>query len=185
MIGLQHSIISPTLDESTISDPNPIQLAINLSKFKAMEVAENNQFELLIAADTIVVLDDLVLGKPRDTAEAFSMLTSLSGNTHSVITGVTLVNSTMEIHSFHVITNVTFCELTPNEITSYISGGSPMDKAGAYGIQDDLGSLFVERIEGDYYNVVGFPVNRFYTELKSFVPHIAQDILKQSFTIDQ
>ena len=180
MIGLQHIVISPSVDEESIINSNPVQLSIQLSELKAMEVAQNNQFDLLIAADTIVILGDKILGKPKNESEAFKMLSTLSGRTHSVITGVTFVNSQLKLHSFHVESKVTFSQLTNTEISSYIAGGSPMDKAGAYGIQDDLGSLFVERIDGDYYNVVGLPINRLYTELKHFSPLISDMILTQN-----
>ncbi|HAC16400.1 MAG TPA: septum formation protein Maf [Bacteroidetes bacterium] len=180
MIGLQHTVISPTVDEDSIKNSDPIQLAIQLAELKAKEVAHKNQFDLLIAADTIVVLDDKILGKPQTETDAFTMLSLLSGKSHSVITGVTFVNKKMELHSFYVESKVTFSELDNTEISSYIAGGSPMDKAGAYGIQDDLGSLFVKRIDGDYYNVVGLPINQLYNELKHFSPDITEGILRQN-----
>ncbi len=179
MIGLEHIVICPSVDEESIINSNPAQLSVQLSELKAMDVAKDNKFDLLIAADTIVILDNKILGKPRNVSDAYSMLSSLSGNTHSVITGVTLVKSQLKLHSFHVESRVTFSELSDSEISAYIASGSPMDKAGSYGIQDDLGSLFVERIDGDYYNVVGLPINRLYSELKKFSPKISNMILMQ------
>ena len=113
---------------------------------------------LVIAADTIVALDDAVLGKPNDGLEAFRMLSALSGRRHQVYTGVTLLRDG-ERRTEHEVTTVTFRELTQDDITRYIATGEPMDKAGAYGIQG-YGALLVERIEGDYFNVMGLPVCR-------------------------
>ena len=114
--------------------------------------------ELVIAADTIVALDGAVLGKPADGPEAFRMLSALSGRRHQVYTGVTLLRDA-ERCTEHEVTTVTFRELTRDDITRYIATGEPMDKAGAYGIQG-CGALLVERIEGDYFNVMGLPVGR-------------------------
>ena len=112
----------------------------------------------MIAADTIVALDGAVLGKPNDGLEAFRMLSALSGRRHQVYTGVTLLRGG-ERRTEHEVTTVTFRELTQDDITRYIATGEPMDKAGAYGIQG-YGALLVERIEGDYFNVMGLPVCR-------------------------
>ncbi len=129
---------------------------------------------LVIGADTIVVRDGDILGKPADSAEAKQMLRSLSDRTHQVYTGVALIhygkNTQVQRRLFHERTDVPFGNLSDDEISAYVKGGSPMDKAGAYGIQDDLGALFVKKIDGDYYNVVGFPLFRFYKEVNKLVP---------------
>jgi septum formation protein len=121
--------------------------------------------ELLITADTIVCLDGQILGKPRTEEEACQMLTRLSGRTHQVITGVTLT-TTRFTHSFSCTSDVTFATLTQQEIEHYVHHYHPLDKAGAYGIQEWIGYIGVTRLEGSYFNVMGLPVQRLYTELK-------------------
>lgn len=121
--------------------------------------------ELLITADTIVYLDGKVMGKPADEAEAEQMLRNLSGRTHQVITGVVLTTTT-EQRSFASVSHVTFAPLTDEEIHHYVTHYRPMDKAGAYGIQEWIGFVGVERLEGSYFNVMGLPVQRLYKELK-------------------
>ena len=124
--------------------------------------------ELVITADTIVCLDDRVLGKPIDEAEAVAMIRSLSGRSHQVYTGVTIV-TTEASSTFVSRTDVTFAALTEEEIQHYVTHYRPMDKAGAYGIQEWIGYIGVERIEGSYFNVMGLPVQRLYTELKKYL----------------
>lgn len=123
--------------------------------------------ELVITADTIVYVDGEVLGKPHDKADAVRMLKLISGRWHEVITGVTLMTAARE-RSFAVTTRVRFCNLTDDEINRYVESGLPMDKAGAYGIQEWIGYVGVEAIEGSYFNVVGLPVQRLYRELINF-----------------
>lgn len=123
--------------------------------------------ELVITADTIVYVDGEVLGKPHDEADAKRMLRMISGRWHEVITGVTLMTAEHE-HSFAVTTKVKFCNLSDAEIDYYIKNYAPMDKAGAYGIQEWIGYVGVEAIEGSYFNVVGLPVQRLYRELINF-----------------
>ena len=124
--------------------------------------------ELVITADTIVYVDGEVLGKPHDKADAERMLHLISGRWHEVITGVTLMTAQRE-RSFAVTTRVKFANLTDSEINSYVESGLPMDKAGAYGIQEWIGYVGVEAIEGSYFNVVGLPVQRLYRELMEFI----------------
>ncbi len=121
--------------------------------------------EVLLTSDTVVVLDDLALGKPSDEAEAFDMLQRLSGKSHEVITGVSLISREKEI-AFASTTHVSFAKLTPEEIRYYIRKYQPMDKAGAYGIQEWIGYIGVEKIEGCYYNVMGLPLHDVYHALK-------------------
>ena len=123
--------------------------------------------ELVITADTIVYVDGQVLGKPYDKADAVRMLRLISGRWHEVITGVTLMSATRE-RSFAVTTRVKFGNLSDDEIHRYVDSGLPMDKAGAYGIQEWIGYVGVEAIEGSYFNVVGLPVQRLYRELINF-----------------
>lgn len=157
----------PSLDPGTIVE--------YLASMKASDVAGNYASALTIGADTIVVFKDEILGKPEDDSGAYQLLRKLSGNVHKVYSGVCLVltdenKSVLKSTCFHEVTKVTFSDMDDREIWDYIQTGSPMDKAGAYGIQDDWGSLFVSKIEGDYYNVVGFPLHHFYKELKHFAP---------------
>lgn len=121
--------------------------------------------ELVITADTIVWLDGKALGKPADAGEARRMLHSLSGNTHNVYTGVTVMTATASV-SFTACSNVTFAPLDDDEIEYYIEKYRPMDKAGSYGVQEWIGYIGIENIEGSYFNVMGLPVQRLYNELK-------------------
>lgn len=121
--------------------------------------------ELLITADTIVLLEGQVLGKPASPDEARQMLRRLSGRTHQVITGVTLTTTARQ-HSFSATSHVTFASLSQEEIEYYVSHFNPMDKAGSYGIQEWIGYVGVESLQGSYFNVMGLPVQRLYTELK-------------------
>lgn len=124
--------------------------------------------EVLITADTVVIVGDTVLGKPRSKEEAREMLRTLSGRTHEVITAVTLRDDSKET-SFSVSTKVTFASMLPVEIDYYVDNYEPLDKAGAYGIQEWIGYTCIESIEGSYFNVMGLPVHRLWTELKSFL----------------
>lgn len=181
MLRLNFSVVPAQVNEPEPEGELPASYAERLAEIKATHVAHQQRSSVVVGADTIVVLEDTILGKPRDKTHAIQMLTSLSGCTHRVITGISLQktdneNNIIDKYSFHVTTHVTFSRLSQNEILKYIETGSPFDKAGGYGIQDDLGALFVERIDGCYYNVVGFPVHRFYNEMKTFEPHIFQHL---------
>ena len=156
------------IDESWPRDLKGEEIPLYISREKAEPYkALIKPDELVITADTIVYVDGEVLGKPRDKADAERMLHLISGRWHEVITGVTLMTATRE-HSFAVTTRVKFANLTDSEINSYVESGLPMDKAGAYGIQEGIGYVGVEAIEGSYFNVVGLPVQRLYRELKIF-----------------
>lgn len=128
--------------------------------------------ELLITADTIVCIDDCVLGKPVDAADASRMLHLLSGRTHEVVTGVTLLTRARR-ECFAVTTRVTFAPLTDGIIDHYITHYKPFDKAGAYGIQEWIGCVGVARVEGSFYNVIGLPLQRLYAALRHFLPDLA------------
>lgn len=145
------------------------EIAIYLSKLKASpyqkEIKSSNK--LIITADTIVCTDNEVLGKPTNRFDAISMLKKLSGKKHKVITGVTLLSKTKS-KSFAVTTDVFFKNLTNEEINYYVDHFKPYDKAGAYGIQEWIGMIGIEKIEGSYFNVVGLPIQKLYTELMDF-----------------
>ena len=124
------------------------------------------QDELIITADTVVCVDDTILGKPKDADDAAAMLRLLSGKTHQVITGVTLLTSEQE-KTFSVVSDVTFDDLSDEEIEYYVTKYRPFDKAGAYGIQEWIGYVGVTSLKGSYFNVMGLPVQRLYNELKT------------------
>jgi septum formation protein len=136
---------------------------------KAEDVARRLRKGIVIGADTIVVLDHHVLGKPKSKDDAKRMLRLLSGREHSVFTGFALKDVETGKHTGGVEeTKVRFRKLTEQEIADYVNSGSPMDKAGSYGIQDDFGAVFIERVNGCFYNVVGFPLSRFYSAFQRF-----------------
>ena len=124
---------------------------------------------MVIGADTIVIINDKILGKPKSYKESFAMLKSLSGKTHQVLTGVSLIHLDLGIDfTFNEATDVSFCFLTDEEINKYIDKYKPYDKAGSYGIQDGF-SVYVEKISGCFYNVMGFPISRFHKFYKAIV----------------
>ena len=150
--------IIPGIDESYPDTLPTMEIAEYIAQKKAKAYRETMaDDELIITADTIVVLDDKVLGKPKDAEEARCMLHALSGKTHQVVTGVVLTTKELQKH-FSVVSNVTFKTLSDNEIDYYVDTYKPMDKAGAYGIQEWIGYVGVTRLEGSYFNVMGLPV---------------------------
>ncbi|MDE7074496.1 MAG: Maf family nucleotide pyrophosphatase, partial [Odoribacter sp.] len=139
-----------------------------LSRLKAQAfISELQADELLITADTVVCIGGEILGKPAGRKEAVKMLQRLSGNRHTVVTGVSLTTATSQ-RTFSVQTEVYFKELTEEEITYYVDTYQPFDKAGAYGIQEWIGYIGITRIDGSFYNVMGLPVQRLYEELQKF-----------------
>jgi septum formation protein len=144
------------------------EVAEYLASHKADAYKAELQDEILITADTIVCLGDRILNKPADEKEAFAMLRDLSGTSHEVITGVCLLTSDSKT-VFHDVTKVYFKALTDEEIHYYIRHYKPFDKAGAYGIQEWIGMIGIEKIEGSYFNVVGLPVQKLYTHLQNLL----------------
>lgn len=168
-LGLSFDIIPANIDEDNLPEGiTPREVPKYLSQEKAKHVAKKVDGEcIIISADTIVAMCDEILNKPTDEADAKRILSKLSGNTHTVFTGVTLINTkTGKMISDVQESQVTFRLLDAKEIDYYISTGSPMDKAGAYGIQDDFGAVFVSRVCGCYYNIVGLPLEMFYRMLR-------------------
>ncbi|MGG3888706.1 Maf family protein [Metabacillus fastidiosus] len=165
-LRIPFSVIVSEIEE--IIDPNlsPAETVMSLALQKAEAVAENYRDVYVMGADTVVVLDGQILGKPKDEADAIDMLKKLSGRAHDVFTGVALVHGT-ENHLFYERTKVTFWDLSEQEIYKYAGTKEPLDKAGAYGIQG-FGSLLVKEIHGDYFSVVGLPVARTVRELRAF-----------------
>jgi len=166
-LNLPFEVITPRIIEPQIlSDPR--SSVIQNSLLKAQSVLDDVEEGYVVAADTIVVKDDLILGKPRDEEEARTMLGTLSGTTHIVFTGVTVINSaTGEAVSDAAESMVYMKKISDDEISTYVESGEPMDKAGAYGIQA-YGSMIIERIEGCYFNVMGLPMSLLHDLFKEF-----------------
>lgn len=169
-LGLSFETLPLEVDESYPAHLKAEEIALYLSQLKASAFNFDSLCEncLVITADTIVWQDGQVLSKPKDAKDAARILNFLSGNSHEVITGVT-IRTKVKSHSFYSTTKVFFKKLTPEEINFYISNYQPFDKAGAYGIQEWIGYIGIEKIEGSYFNVVGLPVQRLYTELQNFL----------------
>ncbi|HZW39663.1 MAG TPA: Maf family protein [Ignavibacteriaceae bacterium] len=165
-IKLKFKVLDIDTPEDFIKNEKPVDTCKRIALEKLEEAKKYISTGIIITADTIVVQGDKVLGKPKDEKNAFKMLNHLSGKTHFVYTGLALYNSSSDktILSFEK-TSVKFRDLTKEEIWDYIKTGSPMDKAGSYGIQDDYGAVFIEKIVGDYYNVVGLPLTNLYKNL--------------------
>ena len=163
-------IIDPSNVEEVFDESiEPSQMAGLLAEKKAMDVATRHPNSIVLGADAIVVIDGLMLAKPTDANDARGMLRLLSGRSHQVWTAVSLVQLSTQRHiHFAECTEVQFAALNDAEIDAYVSGGSPLDKAGAYGIQDDWGAVFITGIVGDYYNVVGLPLHALYRNLQRF-----------------
>ena len=174
-------IILPDVDESIIPpDGSPETYCTALAELKANDISQHYPNNLVIGSDTIVVLDDHIMGKPEDKAMAQNMLETLSGKTHHVYTGVCLKWADKNIHHlFAEITMVTFRELSEADINHYIESCPPYDKAGSYGIQD-WSAVFVKEIKGCYDNVVGFPISRFYEDLKKLGINLLDSLLESS-----
>lgn len=168
-IGLSFRIVPVDVEEVFPAGLSAIDTAMFLSKLKANAFPENQLHDnsILLTADTVVSVSDVLLGKPANEAEAISMLEQLSGNCHEVITACTL-RSKRNSKSFYAETKVYFKELLPQEIRYYVTHYKPFDKAGAYGIQEWIGKVGIEKITGSYFNVVGLPVHQVYAELCTF-----------------
>lgn len=167
-LGIPFEVRSKEIDESYPKSFRPEAVAVYVAEKKANSFLVTLKDELLIAADTIVSVEDEIFGKPKDAHEAKMMLRNLSGKPHEVITGVALLYM-QKIYSFYEKTTVHFKELTNAEIEYYIKEYQPFDKAGAYGIQEWIGMVGVTGIEGSYNNVVGLPTARLYHEIGSFL----------------
>ena len=164
LAGLSFDIV-PSQVEEVITREKPWEVVMELASQKAWDVwKQTGGKQIIVGADTVVAYDGKILGKPEDKEDAARMLSMLSGNTHQVYTGVSVIYKEKE-WNFYEETKVQFYPLNQNEIQTYIQTGEPMDKAGAYGIQGKA-APFIKSIEGDYYNVVGFPIGRFLQEMK-------------------
>ncbi len=166
-IGLPFSVHAAETDEKIDRTLSIEQAIENVALEKARAVAADYPQDLILAADTIVCIGQDIMGKPKDAIDAFNMLSTLSGTTHEVITGVAILSKGIK-ETFHVVSEVTFYELTRKEIEEYIHTEEYVDKAGAYAIQGK-GKLFVAKIQGDYYNIVGLPIALVYRKLKKYL----------------
>ena len=177
LLGLFHipfTIRVADIDETMDHTRSPFDEVARVSRLKALAV-ERQEDDIVIAADTIVVCEGKVLGKPRDGAEAVEMLQLLSGRDHQVMTGCTVLQG-QRAETFTEVTHLHFRPLSQKEIENYVASGEPMDKAGSYGIQGGA-ALFCERMVGDYYNVMGLPVCRLGQVLKRIAPEVMEDTL--------
>ena len=162
------------IDEAMDPGKAPFDEVARVSRLKALAVPREDS-DLVIAADTIVVCEGKVLGKPKTEAEAVQMLSLLSGRDHQVMTGCTLLQGE-NVRTFTEVTDLHFRALSQKEIENYVASGAPMDKAGAYGLQGGA-ALFCQRMVGDYYNVMGLPVCRLWQELAALVPEAMEETL--------
>jgi septum formation protein len=165
---IDFEIIVSATDESFPLFLSPEEVCIHVSKEKAIKVqglVDKNK--IIIAADTIVVLNDQIIGKPKDRSDAIDILSKLNGVVHKVITGVTILGAQKEI-TFSDITHVEFHNLTPEQISFYVNKYQPYDKAGAYAIQEWIGVVGIKGVQGDFYNVMGLPVSRVIQALNQF-----------------
>ncbi len=163
-MGIDFRVVLKEVDESYPEGLKPSEIAVYIAEKKAKAFDEMLTNEIVITADTIVCIHDQILGKPENAEHAFEILSTLSGSKHEVITGVSLLKD-HQLHSFYETSEVYFNALTAEQIKYYISSGQPMDKAGAYGIQEWIGLVGIDRINGSYTNVVGLPTHRLYKEL--------------------
>ena len=170
--NVKFDVISSSIEELVLEGESPCQMVMRLAFEKGIDIASKRKSDLVISADTIVVLDNTVLGKPKDEEEAKLMITNLSGRTHQVITGISLINLENDKKVIdYVISNVKFKNLSEDDINDYIKTKESLDKAGAYGIQG-YGAILVEEIQGDYFNIVGLPISKL------------SDLLKKHFNIN-
>ncbi len=168
LAGIPHRVFPSTVEEKHL-DGCPADIVVHWAREKAANVASGFPDYPVLGADTMVFQDNVLLGKPSDTEQAFEMLSSLSGRWHTVYGGVALVWHSRKIaFSFSQSTRVKFRELSEAEIKAYIDTGEPVDKAGAYGIQG-YGCVLVEKVEGCYFNVMGLPVSRFLEKFRNFL----------------
>ncbi len=168
-LGIEFDVVLKDYDESYPEHLKGEEIASYIASAKAGSFRKDlSPYEIVLTADTIVWCNNKVLGKPVDEDDAFAILSEISGNTHEVITGVTILSSERE-RTFTETTRVTFEILSEEELKYYISNFKPFDKAGAYGIQEWIGVVACSRIEGSYFNVVGLPVQRLFKELKEFI----------------
>lgn len=165
--GINFLIKTKNTPEDYPDDLDPQEVPVYLARKKAKPFLPEISDETVLTADTVVILNDDIIGKPANEQEAFQMLRQLSGNKHTVVTGVCLINREKE-KTFAERSDVYFKELSDEEIWHYVKNYKPLDKAGAYGVQDWIGMVAITRIDGSFYNVMGLPIHRLLPELQEF-----------------
>lgn len=169
-LGFKFVSVESKADEMEIPDNDPVHSVRHNSVLKSRTVASLFKKEIVIGADTVVVLENKIINKPKDLKHAEKILERLSGKKHIVFTGINVINTLNGKELFaYENTGVQFRKLESEEISYYIKKHRPLDKAGAYGIQDDFGCLFIKKIEGDYYNIVGLPLVKLYESIKKII----------------
>ena len=168
-VGLDFSVLTKDVDESYPANMSVFDVApyLSVKKAKAFDAAELPDNYMVITADTVVIVNDMILGKPKDVDEARDMLRLLSGKKHSVVTGVT-IHTKEKTKTFSVVSKVSFDVLDDAEIEYYVKNYKPFDKAGSYGVQEWIGYIGVNCVEGSYFNVMGLPTQKLYQMLKHF-----------------
>lgn len=174
LFGIPFTVRAADIDETMDPEKPPFDEVARVSRSKALAISRGEE-DIVIAADTIVVCQGKVLGKPHSEDEAAAMLRLLSGRDHQVMTGCTILYGD-RAETFTEVTSLHFRPLSEKEIQKYVQSGEPMDKAGAYGIQGGA-ALFCEKLEGDYYNVMGLPVCRLYETLCRTAPEVMEDTI--------
>ena len=174
LFGIPFTVRVADIDETMAPELSPFDEVARVSRLKALAIPREED-DIIIAADTIVVCEGKVLGKPRDEADAKAMLRLLSGKDHQVMTGCTVLRGT-GAETFTEVTDIHFRDLTEKEIARYVASGEPMDKAGSYGIQGGA-ALFCTHMVGDYYNVMGLPVCRLGLTLRTLAPELMEEFL--------
>ena len=170
MLGIKFKVLDIQINEVFNDNECASKNVKRLSLEKALAAEKKIKNGIILTADTIVVVDNEIIGKPKNKKDAKEILLKLSNRSHYVYTGFTLLNKNKNKQTTgYSRTKVTFRELDAKEISDYVRTGSPMDKAGAYGIQDDYGAVFIKSINGCYYNVLGFPAAKIYEELKKII----------------
>ena len=164
-IGLEFTIIKPDFEETYKEELPAMDVPLFLSELKSNQIPNKETNRIYITSDTVVILQNKVIGKPKDIKEAKAILERLSGQTHVVVTGVCIFLNN-EFHKFSTKTEVTFNKITEEEIEHYLTNFQPLDKAGAYGIQEWIGHACIEKINGSFDNVVGLPTSKLYQTLK-------------------
>lgn len=167
LLGIEFDAIPADIDEQIDTNNNLVSEIEKLSYQKAFHIYKDHKDALIIGSDTIVKINDKVLGKPKDYAQAKQMLEMLSDNCHEVVTGVTIISDD-KVETFSSVAKVTFYKLTDQEIDDYIKTNEPMDKAGAYAIQG-LGAKFIKSIDGDFYTIMGLPIAELYHRLQKYI----------------
>jgi len=168
LLGIAFEVIAPSVDETHLQGEHPPEFCARLSREKALSVAHDHPECLVIAADTVVVIGDTILGKPQDEDQAHAFLRTLRARTHEVLTGYTVIRLDQDRFTAKVVrTTVHFRDMSEEEIAWYVATGEPMDKAGAYALQGH-GAAFIDRIDGSHTNVIGLPLSDLYDDLKTF-----------------